>query len=503
VDVNGDGIAGIAWGRRTFDTDKFVAEATTRRPEASRFDTFPQTLAVDGETPKIGVDAEGVARAVWSRLENSARVVETSTASAAADPHVTVVPASLDFGSVHVGEKQTREVQVENTGGGTLHIEDVGLTLGFGSPDLSNCAVELHPGDVCHVHVTLTPADETPRSGSLTFFHDATGGETSVALTGQGFFGPGEGPQAHTDVTELQFQKVKVGDTSFAIDVKFKNTGTAPLHISAIGIQTPFAVVPGGCKKGNVLQPNQTCTIKVVFKPTEEGEVTAHLVIFSDAENATQLDLRLTGIGTVEHPLAPAVKSDVKKAAASAPKKAEAKELLNDGVPHIVTTDVGDVKVIDQSSGLIGQAGTNLIGQAGTNLIGQAGTNLIGQAGTNLIGQAGTNKLAAPALRAAAATSRKAKCPRAYATKYPGLKCKQVLLATGQKTLAKPGKATILVKPTKAGKALLKKAIKYAKKQRAKGKKVKPLTLSFATIVRPTDRSVPSFYMVRKLKVQP
>jgi hypothetical protein len=344
----------------------------------------------------------------------------------------------------------------------------------------------------------------------------------------------GEFPRAQAPAT-VDFGSVEVGASSTR-QVTLSNTGDAPLHVSEAKLTGPFTAPNGTGACEGTLNAGASCEIQLTYTSTEASERAGALTFTHNARgNPTTVSLVARGHypplqtppagnepgddlpgggdgggnsgGSGALSLQQAGQQDARNAGLGAPKTIKAADFAKRGISQPVVSSLPNTVFRNQTNGIIASGPGNLIGQAGTNLIGEAGTNLIGEAGTNLIGEAGTNPVTRRPIVAAQAAGSRVKCPRKLArnrkVRNRKVRCKVVTLATGTLTLPTAGAGMLVVRPTSAGKKILRQAARYAKRRRKKGRKVKPLTLSYATVVRPGGPSNPGYYSVSKLSITP
>jgi hypothetical protein len=108
----------------------------------------------------------------------------------------------------------------------------------------------------------------------------------------------GSGPAIGFSPTSLMFGKVKVGKTSAPKTVTVSNTGSSTLDISSITTSGDFARKAGPKKTdcGSALAAGKTCTVRVVFKPTQTGTRSGDLIFTDNAPGSPQ-EVPLTGTG--------------------------------------------------------------------------------------------------------------------------------------------------------------------------------------------------------------
>ena len=105
--------------------------------------------------------------------------------------------------------------------------------------------------------------------------------------------------------TVLSFGSQTDGTTSTAQNVVLKNSGSAPLTITAVaatGANAANFLESDNCVSSSPLAANATCTIAVQFAPTSPGSDTASVSITDNATGSPQ-GVTLSGTGTA--PLAP------------------------------------------------------------------------------------------------------------------------------------------------------------------------------------------------------
>ncbi len=229
-----------------------------------------------------------------------------SGTGAAAAPSVGLNPTSLDFGTRAVGTTSAAQSStLTNTGNAPLTISGIALT-GTNAGDFAQtntCPVApstLAAGANCTISVTFTPGAAGSRSAGVSVTDDAGGSPQTVALTGAG-----QAPAVTLTPTSLGYGSQLIGTTSAAQSATLRNSGTAPLTISSIGL--------GGANAGDFAQTNDcpvapvtlavnaTCTISVTFGPTATGSRTASVSIADDAAGSPH-SVALSGTGTQPAP---------------------------------------------------------------------------------------------------------------------------------------------------------------------------------------------------------
>jgi len=138
------------------------------------------------------------------------------------------------------------------------------------------------------VEVTFTPTQVGARTGSLTFTDNAPNSPQTVPLSGTGL--------APVELTpaSAKFPATTVGSTSAAKTFKLENKQAVALTGISIATTGDFSVSTTTCSSS--LAADSTCTISVVFKPTQTGTRTGALQVSDSAAGSPQTS-SLTGTG--------------------------------------------------------------------------------------------------------------------------------------------------------------------------------------------------------------
>jgi kumamolisin len=203
-------------------------------------------------------------------------------------PGITFSPASLALGKEILGEtSKAKTVTVTNNGSGTLDISSI-TTSGDFAIQSKTCGSTLAPGAKCTVSVTFTPTQLGSRTGDLTFTDNAGNSPQNVPLSGTG-----TAPVTLTPATG-KFPATKVGTMSAAKTFTLHNKQSVSLTGISIATTGDFSVSATTC--GSSLGAKSTCTISVVFTPTQTGTRTGTLQVSDNAVGSPQT-ANLTGTG--------------------------------------------------------------------------------------------------------------------------------------------------------------------------------------------------------------
>jgi subtilase family serine protease len=208
-------------------------------------------------------------------------------------PVVKLSVSSLSFGSIAAGSSSTQNVTLQNTGAAALSL--TGITIAGANASAftqtNKCPSSLAAGAYCTIKVTFAPVSDSSQTASLKIADNAGNSPQSVTLSGKG-----TGPVAKLSTTSLSYGSVAVNSSS-ALSVTFQNTGTTTLSLTGISIAGSNASsFTQSNKCPSTLATDKYCTIKVTFKPTKTGALTASLKFSDNAANSPQT-VTLTGTG--------------------------------------------------------------------------------------------------------------------------------------------------------------------------------------------------------------
>ncbi|MGC1450281.1 MAG: choice-of-anchor D domain-containing protein [Candidatus Sulfotelmatobacter sp.] len=200
-------------------------------------------------------------------------------------------PASLSFGSVTAGSKQSLSETVTNTGGSTVTISQVGISgTGFSLSGIT-APVTLTAGQSASITVSFSPASAGTVSGNVTITSNASNPTLTVPLSGTGIL-PGI---LGSNPSSLSFGSVTVGSGQ-SVSETVSNTGGSSVTISQVGISgAGFSL--SGINAPVTLPAGQSASFSVSFAPQSAGAVSGNVTITSNASNPT-LAIPLSGAGT-------------------------------------------------------------------------------------------------------------------------------------------------------------------------------------------------------------
>ncbi len=204
-------------------------------------------------------------------------------------PAAALSPASLTFAGQLVGTTSSAQsVTLSNTGSATLNISHIAMTGDY--TQTHNCGGSLGAGASCNINVSFKPTATGMRTGTLSVTDNASGSPQTVTLSGSGI-----APAAALLPASLTFASQLVGTTSAAQTVTLSNTGSAALNIGSIATAGDYTQT-NNC--GGSLDAGTSCSINVIFKPTNTGARAGTLSVTDNASGSPQ-KAALTGTGVI------------------------------------------------------------------------------------------------------------------------------------------------------------------------------------------------------------
>ena len=247
--------------------------------------TVTFTASATATTGTSTVTINGVSGSV-----NASTTISLTVNPSGTGPTVTVSPSSLIWNTIALGSSgPAKAVTVTNTGSVTLNISSITTSGDFAQTTSTKpCGSTLLAGKSCIIKVTFTPTAMGTRTGSLTITDNAGNSPQTVSLSGTG------GPQAKLTPVTGTFPKTTVGVSSAAKVFTLNNLQSVALTGISVSTTGDFSVSTKTCSTS--LAQKTTCTISVVFTPTQTGTRTGTLQVSDSAVGSPQVS-NLTGTG--------------------------------------------------------------------------------------------------------------------------------------------------------------------------------------------------------------
>jgi hypothetical protein len=164
-----------------------------------------------------------------------------------------------------------------------------------------NCALApdpMPPGSSCSISIRFIPAEIGLRSGNINIKIDGDRQMLPLTIPLQG-----NGVESPVDLSQtyLVFRTLLVGMTSMPQFVRLTNhSSTTSAKITSIAVSLDFslATTTAQCRAGNALAPLTSCTVAVVWTPTDSGSRSGQVTIVdSDPASPHIIDLQATATG--------------------------------------------------------------------------------------------------------------------------------------------------------------------------------------------------------------
>ncbi len=218
-------------------------------------------------------------------------------------PAITLSSASLAFGNQALTTTSAAmTVTVTNSGSAALSLTNI--VLGGTNPGeftrAGTCAAggSVAVGGSCTITATFSPQVLGARSASVALTHNATGGSSTIALSGTGTQAL---PAINLSATAINFIAAQLLNTASAPQtLTVSNSGVAALTFSSISLGGTNAgefTTGGTCAVGTPVAPGANCTVSVIFRPIAAGARSATLSLASNAA-ASPTTVAVAGNGT-------------------------------------------------------------------------------------------------------------------------------------------------------------------------------------------------------------
>jgi uncharacterized cupredoxin-like copper-binding protein len=243
-------------------------------------------------TPTVAGNATGSASVV-STAANSP--LSISLAGVGVQPQISVVPGTVSFGTVTVGQTNSQTITLSNPGTANLTVtQSAGPGTGFGLTGLA-LPLTLAPGKSTAFTVSFTPTSGTNSSSSLTLISNAPNSPSTIPLSGTGL-----APvlQLTPSTTSLSFGSQAL-NASATQSVTLTNTGNAAVSISQVNV-TGTGFTLSGSAPLVTLSAGQAASFSVTFTPTAAGSDAGSASVVSTAANSP-LSISLSGSGAQPH----------------------------------------------------------------------------------------------------------------------------------------------------------------------------------------------------------
>ena len=191
---------------------------------------------------------------------------------------LSIVPASVTFESVVVGQKNSQTLQITNISSETIRVQSFRLSgKSFALPGTQSPVV-LIPGKRIHLTVAFSPTTTAQATGALEILRAGSHTPVTVPLSG---VGEKAAPKLQLSPSALNFGSLAVHNSSTQT-VTLKNSGNIAVSVNSIALPNPnFSI--SGIAKGVSLSPDQILQFRVTFQPSTAGATSAGVTIASSS----------------------------------------------------------------------------------------------------------------------------------------------------------------------------------------------------------------------------
>ena len=209
-----------------------------------------------------------------------------------------VLPSTVAFGAVPVGQIATSKVSLLNEGSAPITISQLNIAgQSFSLTSQGKVPIVVNAGDTYSFDIVFMPEQASSYSGQCTALNAAGQLLAQVAIMGLGIGASISTPTLTVSPGSLSFGNVTV-NTASTQPVTLTSTGTAPVTINSTALSGKGFTI-SGANFPVTLNPTQAVTLNVQFDPTTAGAVTGQLTIRSNSSTNGTVIISLTGTGMV------------------------------------------------------------------------------------------------------------------------------------------------------------------------------------------------------------
>ncbi|NPA54107.1 MAG: choice-of-anchor D domain-containing protein [Aquificae bacterium] len=201
---------------------------------------------------------------------------------------IKVKEEKIEIGRVYIGEKVERKIEIENVGTGEVRIKEIKVE-GEGYRLKGDCQV-IKEKEKCEIYIEFRGEKEGIYEGIVRIKTDSRI-TPEVVIPLKAVVIPPPSPDIFVDRKEINFGVVEIGKRKEGI-LQIKNKGNALLIVKQIKVDSKAFVVEGDCKE---IQPDKSCSVKVIFSPTSAGDYAGKLIIISNDPDNPSVSVLLKG----------------------------------------------------------------------------------------------------------------------------------------------------------------------------------------------------------------
>ncbi|MGA2678938.1 MAG: cellulase family glycosylhydrolase [Sedimentisphaerales bacterium] len=205
---------------------------------------------------------------------------------------------SLNFGEIELGKSQVLTVGISNTGCAPLTISGAGIKTDFAFTSLLLSSTTIQPGETLNMETAYSPTVYGNNSAVLQInSSDANNPVVQIPLSAKGILSPLSPGKIGVSPTSFNFGEITLGQST-GLTVHISNTGSGPLIITGIGINTDFAFASLP-PLSTTIQPGETLNMETAYSPTAYGNNSAVLQINSSDASTPVVQIPLSAKGVL------------------------------------------------------------------------------------------------------------------------------------------------------------------------------------------------------------
>jgi hypothetical protein len=191
---------------------------------------------------------------------------------------ISVVPSTVDFKAVVVGQKNSQTVKITNTSQSPIDLQQLRVSGSGFTLSSSPAAVSLAAGSAVNLTVVFSPVNGNASTGSLVISGAELKTSVTVPLSGSGEKSAA-GLTASPASIDFGAHAVK---SSTSQSITLTNSGNVSVSLSSIDLgNSAFSL--SGLSKGVSLAPDQQLQFQVWFRPAAAGSAAQTLTINSSS----------------------------------------------------------------------------------------------------------------------------------------------------------------------------------------------------------------------------
>lgn len=222
-------------------------------------------------------------------------VLLSTPASASVTPALKLSTTTLSFGTAAVDSEVTRTVTLTASSGSAVTVKSASITGAGFTLVAGTFPTTLKPNQSLTLELQLRPTEAGSATGKLSI-DSSTATSGNVAVVSLSGTGAGASPELKVSATALSFGSVDVNSAA-KDSITLTSSSTSAVTVSSASISgAGFTIVGGSFPL--TLNPNQSSTLQIQFKPTAAGSDTGQLTINSNSNSGAKAVVALSGSGT-------------------------------------------------------------------------------------------------------------------------------------------------------------------------------------------------------------